>query len=312
MVTEIPAEVVLDARAVLGEGPVWDTRAHVLWWVDIEGQRIHRFDPASEHDVAIETASAPGAVALGADGGLVAAFADGIRLLDGAALDRTPPVPADSWRPLVSFERPQDVRCNDAKCDPAGRLLVGRMAWDERRVGALLAVEPDGSVRRLLDGLSIPNGMAWTADGGTFYFIDTPDRRIDAWDYDVSVGTIERRRTHVAFAGDDPASPDGMTIDVEGGLWVACWGGWAVRRFTPDGTLDAVIRVAAAQVTSCTFGGPDLRDLYITTAARGIAPGDRGAQPAAGGIFRARPGVAGVAPHRFAGEGRVDTSVPRP
>jgi sugar lactone lactonase YvrE len=301
MVTEIPAEVVLDARAILGEGPVWDTHAQVLWWVDIEGHRIHRFDPASGDEVAIETASPPGAVALRRHGGLAAAFADGLRLLDAAALDRAPVVPAEAWRPLVSFARPEDVRCNDAKCDPAGRLLVGRMAWDARPVGALLAVESDGTVRRLLDGLSIPNGMAWTADGGTFYFIDTPERRIDAWDYDLSIGTIARRRTHVAFADDDPASPDGMTIDAEGGLWVACWDGWAVRRFARDGNLDAVVRVPAAQVTSCAFGGPDLRDLYITTAARAVAPRDRAAQPAAGGLFRARPGVAGVAPHHFAG-----------
>jgi sugar lactone lactonase YvrE len=301
VVDELRAELVLDARAELGEGPVWDDAAGTLWWVDIDGRAVHRFDPGSGHDTAIPTPSKVGAVALRTGGGLAVALANGIRTLESRAVAAAPDVPPDAWLELVTFDQPADVRSNDAKCDPAGRLIVGTYAADERRVGALYAVDGEGRVQRLLDGLAIANGMAWSGDGATFSFIDSPDRRVDDWDYDLASGKIARRRTRVAFDPHAPAMPDGMTIDAEGGLWVAFWGGWDVRRIAPDGSVDAVVAVPAAQVTSCAFGGPDLRDLYITTAATGLAGDALRRQPHAGGLFRVRPGVAGLAPDRFVG-----------
>ena len=197
-----------------------------------------------------------GAVALRAGGGLVAALADGVWTVDPAS---------GAAELFVGLGEPPEVRSNDAKCDPAGRFLVGTMAFDNSPIGSLYSVEADGSVRRLLDALSIANGMAWTADGGTFYYIDSPLRRVDAFDYDLATGAISRRRPYLVF-DDRVPKPDGMSIDAEGGLWIAFWGAGQIRRYGPDRELDVVVRVPATQVTSCAFGGPDLRDLYITSA----------------------------------------------
>jgi sugar lactone lactonase YvrE len=288
---ELTADLVLDAHATLGEGPVWDADASVLWWVDIEGRRIHRFDPATRADTSFETASMVGAVAIRTSGGLMAALADGVWTVDpdsGAA------------ELLVGLGEPPDVRSNESKCDPAGRFLVGTMAFDYLPIGSLYSVEADGSVRRLLDSLSIANGMAWTADGGTLYYIDSPLRRVDAFDYDLATGAISRRRPYLVF-DDRVAKPDGMSIDAEGGLWIAFWDAAEIRRYGPDRELDVVVRVPAKQVTSCAFSGPDLRDLYVTSASTGLSAEALAEQPHAGGLFHVRAPVPGVLPHRFAG-----------
>lgn len=291
MTTELHAELVLDAHATLGEGPVWDVDAGVLWWVDIEGRRIHRFDPTTRMNTSIETASMVGALALRRDGGLLAALEDGVYAVDfetGAA---------SLFAPL---DEPPEVRSNESKCDPVGRFLVGTMAFDYSPIGALYSIEPDGSSRRLLDRLSIANGMAWSADGGTFYYIDSPLRRVDAFDYDLATGSISGQRPHLVF--DDPvAKPDGMAIDAEGGLWIAFWDASEIRRYGPDGSLDIEVRVPATQVTSAVFGGTDLRDLYITCATSGLSAAALAEQPHAGGLFHVRIPVPGLLPDRFAG-----------
>jgi sugar lactone lactonase YvrE len=290
MTSHLTAELVVDARAVVGEGPVWDARASVLWWVDIEGRHVHRFDPASGTDTSFATPSMVGAVAVRAGGGLVLALADRLVLVD---LPVDGALPRD-FRPFVDFDDGPGIRSNDGKCDPSGRFLIGRMALDERPVGRLLSVGADGSSRTRVEAVSISNGLAWSADGRTLYYIDTPTRRIDAFDYDPAGGEVSNRRVHLDL-GSVAGSPDGMTIDAEGCLWVALWGGSAVRRYAPDGALMAVVSVAASQVTSCTFGGPDLSDLYITTAARDVD------EPHAGGLFRVRPGVRGMPTDVFGG-----------
>jgi sugar lactone lactonase YvrE len=291
MATELEAELVLDAHATLGEGPVWDAVAGVLWWVDIEGRRIHRFDPAASADTSFETATMVGAVALRKGGGLAAALADGVWTVD-------PETGAASL--FAALGEPPDVRSNESKCDPAGRFLVGTMAFDYLPIGSLYSVEADGSVRRLLDSLSIANGMAWTADGGTLYYIDSPLRRVDAFDYDLATGAISGRRTYLTF-DDRVAKPDGMSIDAEGGLWIAFWDAAEIRRYGPDGALDVVVHVPATQVTSAVLGGPDLRDLFITSARTGLSADALAHQPHAGGLFHVRVQLPGVLPDRFAG-----------
>jgi sugar lactone lactonase YvrE len=289
--TELDAELVLDAHAILGEGPVWDDEAGVLWWVDIEGRQIHRFDPATRADTTLETPSHVGAVALRERGGLVAALADGVYRLDPDS---------GSFQPLLGLGEPPNVRLNESKCDPAGRLLVGTMAYDCAPIGSLYSIEAGGSMRRLLADLEIANGMAWSADGGTFYYIDSPTRRVDAFDYDLATGSIARRRPWLVF--DDPiAKPDGMAIDSEGGLWIAFWDAGEVRRYGRDRALDVVVRVPAMQVTSAVFGGPDRRDLYITSATTGLSEAELAEQPLAGGLFHVGIPVAGLLPDRFAG-----------
>lgn len=286
-------DVVLDARATLGEGPTWDPDSRSLFWVDILRNLIHRFDPATGEDVAFDAGRPVGALALRVSGGLVLALEDGIALASasGDRVELVAPVGEDD--PATRF--------NDGKCDPAGRFWAGTMAYDEAPgAGALYRFDPDHRVERMLTGVSISNGLAWSLDQRMMYYIDSPTQAVDAFDYDQETGTIDRRRRVVEIP-KAMGIPDGMTIDAEGGLWVALWGGWAVHRYRPDGRLDRVVEVPAAHVTSCAFGGPALDDLFVTSAQDGLDEAALAAQPHAGAVFRCRPGVAGVPAHRFAG-----------
>jgi sugar lactone lactonase YvrE len=277
----LTAELVLDAHARLGEGPFWDTRVDRLGWVDILAGRVHRFDPATGEDVAVDVGEHVGAAVPRAAGGLALAVASGFALL------------ADDGRvtPVARVAGP-GLRMNDGKADPRGRFLAGSMAYDETPgAGALYRLDPDHRVDVLVEGVTVSNGLAWTADGATMYYIDTPTSGVDAFDYDLDNGTLANRRRVITIP-ESAGHPDGMTIDDDGHLWVALWEGWAVRRYAADGTLLAVVDLPVSQVTSCAFGGPDRGDLYITSAT----PSDGEAeQPHAGGLFRCRPGVTGPA-----------------
>ena len=293
-IRRVQAELVLDARAVHGEGPAWDARAGHLLWVDMMGDRLHRTTSDGRDEVA--TYAQPVCVAVPrTGGGLALALGDGLWLED----------PDRALRQVMVLPQPTapagPIRMNDGKCDPAGRLWAGSMAYDARPgAGALYRLDADGSTREILRDVTISNGLAWTPDGRTMFFIDTPTQRVDALDVDPATGDVSNRRTAVEI----PAAagwPDGMTIDDQGGLWVALWGGSAVNRYMPDGRLDTVVELPCAQVTSCCFGGAGLDELYITTSPLGLSAGDSAAQPLAGGLFRVRPGVTGPAAVAFAG-----------
>jgi sugar lactone lactonase YvrE len=294
MTTNLEAELVLDQRCELGEGPIWDAAAAELVWVDIVGRSILRYRPA---DGAVSTLSTPsdvGSVAVRAGGGYVAALADGFWTVGPGSDDWTRLAPVDADRP--------DRRFNDGKCDPAGRFLAGTMGYEKRPgMGALYRLDPDGTVERLLDDVTISNGLAWSEDGLTFYYIDTPTRRVDASDYDPVTGRLAGRRPWIVLPDDEPGSPDGMTIDTDGGLWVALWGGWAVHRYDRAGRLDTIVGLPVSHVTSCTFGGATLEDLYITSAWSERTDEQRAAEPHAGSVFRVRPGFRGYPPVEFAG-----------
>jgi sugar lactone lactonase YvrE len=189
------------------------------------------------------------------------------------------------------------VRMNEGGCDPDGRFYCGSMAYDQRPgAGALYRLDPDGSVREVLENVTISNGLEWSPDGSRAYYNDTPTHRIDVFDYDGESGLTGRRP--FAEVAAEAGGPDGLTVDEEGGVWVALYGGGVVRRYTPDGVLDEVIEVAAKKVTACTFGGPDLAQLFITTSREGLGPGE---DPLAGSLFRALVGVAGLPVREFAG-----------
>jgi sugar lactone lactonase YvrE len=174
------------------------------------------------------------------------------------------------------------------------------MAYDQSpAAGALYRLDLDGRVALVVDDVTISNGLAWGLDGRTMYYIDTPTRRIDAFTFELSTGEVHDRRTVVRIPSD-AGLPDGMTIDAEGGLWVALWGGAAVHRYV-DGRLDRVIELPVSQPTSCAFGGSDLTDLYVTSAREGLSEGDLRDQPLAGALFRVRPGVRGKSPSIFTG-----------
>jgi sugar lactone lactonase YvrE len=276
-------EVVLEAGARLGEGPVWDARIQRLVWVDILARRIYLTDSAAGTSDLLETPLHVGAVAPRAAGGYVAALQDGFWVVG----DGEP-------RPIARVpEASPGLRFNDGKCDPAGRFWAGTMAYDESpAAGALYHLGPDGRVSRALDRLTISNGMAWSADGETMYFIDSATHRIDAFSFDPPTGEIGHRRPVVDIPPEH-GWPDGMTIDADGGLWVALWRGSAVHRYV-DGRLDREVRLPVSLTTSCAFGGDDLDELFVTSATEGLTAEERAAQPLAGAVFRVRPGVRGM------------------
>ena len=284
-------ELVVRTRAEVGEGPIWDAGTETLVWVDITGSAVHRFDPSTGHDLCMDVGIDVGAVAVRASGGLVLAATDGFRAL---AADGSQTV-------LVEVEADDpSMRMNDGKCDRHGRFWAGTMAYDESApagLGKLYRLDPDLSVRTMLDGVSISNGIDWSPDDRLMYFVDSRTQRVDVFDFDLDDGAISNRRTLIEV---DAANglPDGMTVDVNGDLWVAQWGGSRVVHYAPDGSERGMVRFPVSQTSSCAFGGGDARDLYVTSAARGIS---EDAEPEAGSLFRARPGAVGQAPNCFGG-----------
>ena len=190
---------------------------------------------------------------------------------------------------------------NDGKCDHSGRFWSGTLALDEQRpVGALYRLDPSGEVTKVLSGVTVSNGLGWSPDQRTFYYIDSRTQRVDAFSHDPESGRIARRRLLVAIPSRE-GTPDGLTVDVEGHLWVALWDGSVVRRYTPQGKQEYEVRLPASRVTSCAFGGDDLADLYVTSATTGLAPSDLRSQPHAGAVFVIRPGMRGLPTDTFAG-----------
>jgi sugar lactone lactonase YvrE len=189
---------------------------------------------------------------------------------------------------------PGTCRFNDGKCDPAGRFWAGTMALDERAgLGSLYRLDSNGQASRVLSGVSISNGIAWNPPGTKMYHIDTPTSVVAAYDYDAATGEI-RNRTIAAEVPRSLGWPDGMTIDEEGMLWIALWDGHAVTRWDPaNGRCIATHRLPASRITSCAFGGPGLRSLFITSARVGLDPAELARQPEAGSVFVLEPGVAG-------------------
>lgn len=290
--TDAP-ELVLDAGTELGEGPIWDQTRQRLLFVDIMRGHVHEFDPATRHHRVVDAGQPVGAVAPTVRGDWIVAAQRGFFRLD-----------PDSGRTTLVAEVEVGLetnRMNDGYVDSQGRFWAGTMDMTERApTGALYRLDPDCSVHRMLDSVTISNGIDWSPDDHRAYYIDTPTRRLDVLDFDAEAGTVTNRRPLVTFA-DDQGSPDGLVVDAEGFVWVGLFGGWALHRYAPDGRLERAVRFPTARVTKCAFGGPELKDLYATTAFIGFDADERARQPLAGGLFRMRPGVAGRPSHRFAG-----------
>ncbi|MGW3143620.1 MULTISPECIES: SMP-30/gluconolactonase/LRE family protein [Streptomyces] len=250
-------EVAVPARATLGEGPTWDPAAGRLIWVDVLGSRIHTYAPATGRRTVRTTHQHVGAAKPRAGGGLVLNLRDGVGLLD----------PDDTFR-WLHHEPVPGRRANDAAVAPDGSLWAGTMRYDEAPGGGTLCrITGDGSVGTVLDDVTVSNGTGWSPDGRLLYYVDSPTRQIDVFHHEDG-RAVDRRR--LAEIEDGAGVPDGLTVDAEGCVWVTLWDGGTVRRYTPDGELDRVIELPTPRVTACAFGGPDLTDLYITTARVGL------------------------------------------
>lgn len=269
---DLEAVAVTDPICEHGEGPVWHPGWPGLRWVDMFAGDVLTLDARSgevrrDHVGALAAALRPRA-----GGGVVLAAEAGFELRDDElALERALP-------PLWSDP---DVRMNDGGCDPFGRFYCGSMHRDARAgVGHLYRLDPDGTAEPVLDGLTISNGIDFSPDGTRAYLADSPTGRVDVFDYDEHAGLSGRRR--FVELPDSDGWPDGIVVDAAGNVWVALWGGSAVRRYSPAGELTAVIELPARQVTACTLGGPDLRTLFVTTSRHGLDPAVAGP---AGSLF---------------------------
>ncbi|MEU0645898.1 SMP-30/gluconolactonase/LRE family protein [Streptomyces umbrinus] len=269
-------EVAVQAEAALGEGPTWDAGAQRLIWIDILGSRVHTFDPVSGRRTVMATEQHVGAAKPRVGGGLVVNLRDGVGLYgpggessgdSGDSGDSGGSSGPGDFRWLHREVVP-GRRANDAAVAPDGALWAGTMRYDEAPGGGTLSrVAPDGTVETVLDDVAVSNGTGWSPDGRLMYYIDSPTRRIDVFDFD---GQQVGGRRQLAAIEEGNGFPDGLTVDADGCVWVALWDGGAVRRYTPDGKLDRVVELPVPRPTACAFGGADLTDLYITTARTGL------------------------------------------
>jgi len=294
-VRQLTPDIVAHPGAQLGEGPLWDGSRQRLLWVDIPRRAILITDPATGNTNSIPTPSDVGAVVLTESGDYVAALRDGLYTSSGDS----------PWQLLAPIEASdQTTRMNDGKCDPFGNYVGGTIAHGAADGAAsLYRVDATGNTQRLLGGVTISNGLDWSDDGMTLFYIDTPTRTVVAYAYDHTSPTLGQPRSVVEVPERD-GFPDGMTLDSEGCLWVGLWGGRAVRRYTPDGTLDTIIDLPVTNVTSCAFGGDDLNTLFITTATLDEDEGDTAAEPLAGALFAVDAGVTGRPATAFGSSGR--------
>jgi sugar lactone lactonase YvrE len=267
-------EVAVRANAKLAEGPRWDAATRRLLWVDIEGCELHVLESGEDRVIALETMVGAAAPATG--GAVLLALADRLALVDLAD---------ESVRTLVRLPHGPEMRSNDGACDAAGRFWIGTMGLDSTP-GAGALYRYDGKLQRVLDGVTLSNGIGWTGDDTRMYYIDSPVYRVDVFDFDLASGYLDERRPFVSIDKND-GIPDGLTVDDEGGVWVALYGGGCVHRYDERGRLDAVLEVPAENVTSCCFGGDDGRSLFVTTAAPD------------GNVYVTQPGVSGPPAHVF-------------
>ena len=287
-------QTVLPYTCVLGEGPVWDADAERILWLDIMEGDIHQYALSEDTHSVFKVQEMIGSMALRETGGLVAGLQHGFAFID---------IEKESVQHINDPEPELSNSFNDGKCDAAGRFWAGTMALSEEEgKGNLFVLETNLSVKKKIENVSISNGLAWNADNSVMYYINTPTNYVFAFDYNIGEGTIDNQRVVVDLTHESGYA-DGMTIDEEGMLWIAFYGGWRVARYDPEtGRLLQQIELPAANVTSCTFGGRDLKDLYITTAKKGLSVDDQASQPLAGCLFIVKDcGCKGTITQKFKG-----------
>jgi sugar lactone lactonase YvrE len=276
--TEPLIEVVVPHRCLVGEGPVWDPKRKAICWLDIIDGDIHECIPGEGKFRSIRVNQMIGSFAVCKNGGSIAGLKHGVGFID-----------RETGKTDIFADPESDLpenRFNEGKCDPAGRFWVGTMAHSfATGVGSLYRVDNDKTITKQIPGVTISNGIAWSADHKTMYYIDTLTTQVVAFNYDKASGAINDKRIVIQIP-EGEGRPDGMTIDNEGMLWVAHWDGWRVTRWDPaTGEKLLTIHIPAAKVSSCTFGGENFEDLYITTARVGLTEDQIKDQPLAGSLF---------------------------
>ncbi|PTS98699.1 hypothetical protein DBR11_14210 [Pedobacter sp. HMWF019] len=284
------AELLVHAKLILGEAAIWHPEWSKFLYVDIDGEKVYAIDPQTRHIEEVNTGKKVGTVVPVSADLLVVALQGSLALLNfknGALKELT------TLEPGITTNR-----SNDGKCDPSGRLWLGTMDLDARlHQGALYCF--DGSLKKVIDKTSVSNGLCWTADHQTMYYIDSFEYNIRAYDFDVKNGLISNERIVVSIPGPD-IIPDGMCIDEEGMLWVAMWGGGSVNRYNPvTGAMIGKVNVGAPLVTSCALGGKNMQQLFITTASKGLSEQDLMRFPDSGSLFIVDVGVCGLPPHPY-------------
>lgn len=289
------------ANALLGEGPIWDAGEQAYYWGDLKGHRIFRYEPGVGQTGVWQLPYQFGCFALRRTGGMCVVTDHGYELLD----PRT-----GELSPLVNPEAGLDFdHCyNDGKVDPAGRFWVGSLPMAGATggeiiedTGRLYSLTAAGEVRCHDDGLFVTNGMGWSPQADRMYHIDSWRRTVFVHDYDEASGSLSNKRTFFAFTDEADGSPDGMTVDSEGSLWVAMWDGWKIVNISSTGQRIADIAMPVQKPTSCCFGGENLDRLFVTSASVYMSSTELEKNPLAGGIFEIDPGVTGLPSQRFSG-----------
>lgn len=288
--SDVSVELCLDVKAEHGEGPFWDEISGKLWWVDITGKRVHCFDPILGSNDYWVLNYCPGGIVLDQNGTPIVATPDGLATVDMET-------GASELFLRIEAEKTQN-RTNDMKVDSRGRIWVGTMALDKSSAqGALYRVDRD-IVTCVVQDLTISNGPAINEIGGCLYLADTAKGIVDVFDFDIDTGELWNRRPFLDFK-EVGFWPDGMTLDDEGMLWLALGRSGAVHRYSPTGKLEQVVSLPTSNPTSLTFGGPDRRDMYITSSWTDLSVEERSQQPLAGALFKCRPGARGMNSLRY-------------
>ncbi len=291
----IELRVRVPINALVGEGPVWDDQKSVLWWIDILSSKLYAFDPQTEVNREWDVGQHVGTVVPWRDQEVALALAHGFgsfHLETGQVRIFNDP----------ECNQPGN-RFNDGKCDPAGRLWAGTMAYeDPRNQGSLYCLDTNCQVTKVLGGIGISNGIIWSHDHKTMYYIDSLSFALRAWDFAVNSASIANERT-ILQVEPDFGLPDGMTIDEEGMLWVAFYGGGKVCRVHAEtGEILQTLDMPVSAITACAFGEAELDTLYITCAAQGLSEAELAKAPQAGNLFSAQTGFKGVPATRFGGQ----------
>ena len=280
----------LTIKNKLGECPLWHPEEELLYWVDIEGECFHRYSPATGKGDTVQVGQPIGCLAFRASGGLVLGLKDGLAFWNQESAN------------IEIIDNPEaersNARFNDGKVGPGGRFWAGTLGEDDQ--SRLYKLDPDGSIHIMETGIQISNGIGWSPDHKIMYYTDSTLRVIYAYDFDLDSGSISNRRDFVNVPVED-GIPDGLTVDSEGFVWSAHWDGWRLSRYDHQGRIERIVYLPVQRPTSCTFGGRDLDQLFITSAWTGLNDTDRKEQPLAGDLFMVQTDVKGQKENKFPG-----------